>query len=747
MRHSFYKIIFFFLLSFFYSITCTADKINKINIEGNSRVSDETVLMFSSVSIGENFVSKDINDLLKRLYQTNFFKDIKIKFDDGSLTISLIENPIIENINYNGIKSKTLEKELVKDLKLKSRSSFNEIDLNNDKEKLFSELKNKGYYFSKVNIFKENLSDNKINITYDIELNDKSKIKKITFLGNKIFKNAALRNIIVSEEYKFWKFISGKKYLNENLIELDKRLLKNFYLNNGYYEVKIDSSFAKFLDNGDFELIYNINAGNKFSFGQIDLILPSDFDETNFGELKNLFLDLKGKNYSIDLLNKILEEIDKITIEEQYESINASIEEKIEGNEINVKFNIEETEKYFVKKINIFGNNITRENVIRNQFEIDEGDNFSPLLEKKSLDNLRSLNIFKSVQSEIIDGDDPNTKIINISVEEKATGEISAGVGFGTTGSSVSFAIKENNYLGKGIKLDSNLMLSTESLKGMFSVTNPNFRNSDKSINFNIQANETDRLNNFGYLSKKIGFSTGTNFNYLQDLDLGIGISSFFETVETSNSASALQKKQSGNYWDTFFKMNVDLDKRNSKFKPNDGYRSRYFVDIPMISETNTLTNTYDYNYYTELFAKNISSFSIMLQSATSLSDNIKLSERLYVPTNRLRGFERNKIGPKEGNDFIGGNFMTALNFNTTLPQILPNAENLDFLLFLDAANLWGVDYNSSLDKNNDVKSSIGFGVDWFTPVGPLSFSLSQPITKNANDITETFRFNLGTTF
>jgi len=137
----------------------------------------------------------------------------------------------------------------------------------------------------------------------------------------------------------------------------------------------------------------------------------------------------------------------------------------------------------------------------------------------------------------------------------------------------------------------------------------------------------------------------------------------------------------------------------------------------------------------------------MMLQSATSLSDNIKLSERLYVPSNRLRGFERNKVGPKDGNDFIGGNFMTSLNFNSTLPQILPNAQDVDFLLFLDAANLWGVDYNSSLDKNNDIKSSIGIGVDWFTAIGPLSFSFSQPITKNSSDITETFRFNLGTTF
>ena len=747
MLRSFYKIILIFLLSFFYFTYSTAEVINKINIDGNSRVSDETILMFSSVSIGDNLINNDINDLLKRLYKTNFFKDVQIKFEKSILTISLIENPIIENINYIGIKSKTLKDELIKNLKLKSRSSFNEIDLYNDKEKLFSELKNKGYYFSRINIYKENLEDNKINITFDIELNEKSKIKKITFLGDKIFKNTILRNIILSEEYKFWKFISGKKYLNENLIEFDKRLLKNFYLNKGYYEVEINSSFAKFLNDGDFELIYNINPGNKFSFGEIDLILPNDFDEANFIGLKDLFLDLKGKSYSIDIVKKILEEIDKITIDEQYESINASIEEKIDGNIINIEFNIEETEKYFVKKINIFGNNITRENVIRNQLEIDEGDNFNPLREKKSLDNLKSLNIFKSVESEIKDGEDFNTKIINITVEEKATGEISAGVGFGTNGSSVAFAIKENNYLGKGIKLDSNLMLSTESLKGSFNVVNPNFRNSDKSVNFGIEADETDRLKNFGYLSKKFGFSTGTNFNYLKDIDLGFGVSSFYERVETSSSASALQKKLAGNYWDTFLKMSIDLDKRNSKFKPSEGYRSRYFTDIPIISETNTLTNSYDFSYYTQLFNQNLSSFSILLKSATSLSDNVKLSERLYVPASRLRGFERNKVGPKEGNDFIGGNFLTTLNFNSTLPQIFPAAENIDFLLFLDAANLWGVDYNSSLDTNNDIKSSIGVGIDWLTAIGPLSFTLSQPITKNSSDITETFRFNLGTTF
>ena len=213
-------------------------------------------------------------------------------------------------------------------------------------------------------------------------------------------------------------------------------------------------------------------------------------------------------------------------------------------------------------------------------------------------------------------------------------------------------------------------------------------------------------------------------------------------------TASARQKTQAGNYWDTFVKFNLFYDKRNQKFKPSDGYYSRYSLDLPVISDNNTLTNSYDYKYYTELYENNISSFSFLIETANSLTgDDIKLTERLYIPSRRLRGFERGKVGPKDGADFIGGNYLSAINFSTTLPQLFPNLQNLDTSLFIDAANIWGVDYDSSLGDNSKIRSSIGIGIDWFTVVGPLNFSLTEVITKDDNDIEESFRFNLGTTF
>ena len=739
------------LISFLFYLSLTplfAEVVEKIEIQGNERISKETILLFSKTNIKDDLNSNDINEILKSLYDSNFFQDVSVQFKSKILTILVDENPIIENITYNGIKSKTLKEKITKDLKLLSRSSYNEILLNEDKKRIKLSLKDSGYYFSNIDIEVAELGDKKVNIIFDINLGPKAKIKKITFIGDKKFKDGKLRSLIVSEEYKFWKIISGKKYLNENLINLDNRLLKNYYLNKGYYDVKINSSFAKLLNNNDeFELIFNINANNKFLFGVLSIEIPTDFEIDNFAELNSFFAELKDEPYSINVVEKILDKIDSISINEQYQSIKSTVSENILSNTINLTFKIEETEKYLVERINILGNNITRENVIRNQLYIDEGDPYNEILKNKSINEIKSLNFFKNVNSEVIDGNDVNSKIINISVEEKATGEISAGAGFGTTGELLEFAVRENNYLGKGLSIDTRLSLSTERISGKFSINNPNFNNSDKEVNFGLQALQNDKLSNFGYKSSKYGSSIGTKFEYLEDFKLGVETSAYLERIETDSTASARQKTQEGNYFDNYLNFSFDYDKRNQKYKTTDGFRSVYKLNLPIISDNNTLTNTYDYKVYSELFEENISSLSMSFSASTSITgDNIKLSERLYVPQRKLRGFVNGKIGPKDGDDYIGGNYYALMNLSTTIPQILPNAQNIEIISFLDMANLWGVDDNI-LDDGSKLRSSIGLGIDWFTPIGPLNFSFAHPITKNTSDKTETFRFNLGTTF
>ena len=748
MFKSIYKISLFFIFFYFLFIqVLKAEVVEKINVEGNQRISSDTIKMFSGVSVNDNLFEDDLNRILKKLYNTNFFDLVSVKITNKVLIISVKENPIIQNINYEGIKSSKLLEDLKKDIILKSRSSFNEVLLNKDKKNIKSFLKEKGYYFSKIEISIENLEDNKINVTYNISLGEKAKIKKISFIGEKVFKDKKLKGVILSEEYKPWKFLSGKKYLNESMISYDERLLKNFYLNKGYYNVEINSSFAKMTDEQSFELIFNIDANSKLFFGDLKLDLPKDFSKSNYEEVEKFFTKLREEPYSINRIEDIVEKIEIITINEQYESIKASVNEKIVSNKININFKIEETEKFFIEKINIFGNNVTRESVIRNQIEIDEGDPFNQILYAKSLNNIKALNFFESVNGEILDGNQFNTKIINIQITEKATGEIFAGVGTGTDGSNFSFGIKENNYLGRGVKVDSNLNVSEEKIKGKFLVSNPNYKNSDKNLNLSLEATSIDRLAASGYKSNITGFSIGTGFEYLDDLRFGLSSRNTIEKISVDSSASARQKKQDGNYFDSFVGLDFFYDKRNQKYQTTSGFFSGYNLSMPILSDTNTLTNAYNYKIFKELYENNVSTFSFLFKGASSISDDdIKLSERLFIPGKRLRGFESGKIGPKDGSDYIGGNYISSINATTTVPMILENVQSVDIVMFADVANIWGVDYNSSLDKNG-IRSSVGIGLDWLTAVGPLTFSFAQPITKESTDIEETFRFNIGTSF
>ena len=741
----FFNSLIFILL--FCSNNALSNTLERIDIIGNDRISDETIKLFINVKVNDEIDNDKLNDILKDLYETDFFSDVSVSLKNQILAINVLENPIIENIVYEGVKNKKTLEIISENATVKSRSSFNDNAIKNEKTNLENILKNLGYYYSTIDISVIESSNNLVDITFTIDLGKKSKIKKITFIGNKIFKDKKLRNIITSTEYKFWKFISGRKYLNQNVVLFDERLLKNFYRNNGYYNVQINSSFAQLIDNNNFELIFNIDSGQKVFFGNLNLNLPSDFDEKNFYTIKKLFKKTQGEPYSINTIDKILDEIDSITTLEQYKFIKANVIEDLNENLINLEFTVEQSEKFYVNRINIFGNTITSENVIRNQLLVDEGDPYSEILVNKSINNIKSLNFFKKVISKIKDNASTKTKEIDIIVEEKPTGEIYATAGAGTSGASFGFGVKENNFLGNGIGLDTNALISSSQFKGKFTITNPNYNNSDKSLYASLEATETDNYSNFGYKTNKTGFRIGTNFEYLNDFYLGLNTSNFYETIETNSSASTQQQSQEGNYWDSFITLDMNYDKRNQKFQTTSGFKSFYSINIPIVSDTNTLKNYYNYSKYFSFYEQNFSSISLYIQSANSINNrNIKLSERITIPSSRLRGFEYGRVGPKDGDDFIGGNYAYSLNFSSSLPYLFEDSQSFDLIFFADVADIWGVDYNSSI-KGDGTRSSLGIALDWMTPIGPINFSLAYPVSKQAGDKTESFRFNLGTTF
>jgi len=744
------KIIFltqFFLFLLINSVY--AEKVENIIVTGNERISTETIIIFGEINLNEDLNENRLNLILKNLYKTNFFNDVKVNISNNTLNILVSENPIIQSIKINGIKAKKLRDPILESLKLKKNTSFTEFAAKKDRDLFLNILKNSGFYFAEVKLKKIENTNKTIALIYNVELGEKAKIKKIKFIGDKKFKNRKLFRIIASEENKFWKFISTNKLLNQGRINLDKRLLESYYKNKGYYNVKVESSFAQLLDDGQFELIFNINAGEKFFFNDLKLNIPEDYDRNNFSKIDSIFEKLKNQPYSYYNIEKIIKEVELIALNTQYESINATIEETIlENNKINFSIFINEIVKQYVERINIIGNNITREDVIRNKLILDEGDAYNKILHKKTINELKALNFFSEVDDEVVEGSTKNSKIINIEVTEKPTGEISAGAGVGTSGSTIGFAVKENNFLGRGIQFATNLELSDESIRGMFSVANPNFRGSDQSIFTTMQSSETNRLSDFGYKTTKTGFTLGSKFEYYEKMFISPSVTTYYESLKTDSSASSILEKQKGTYFDTDFNYLIDYDKRNQRFQTTDGFRSRFSQSVPLVSETNAIINGYEFNHFEEVLEEMITSFSIYARSVNSLTgDNVRISERLYMPSRKLRGFQSGKVGPVDSNDYVGGNYVSSVNLAATLPNIVPNWQNADFSVFLDAGNVWGVDYSSTISETNKLRSAAGVSLDWHTPVGPLSFSYTGVITKASTDKTEAFRFNLGTTF
>tara|TARA_Y100001970_G_scaffold244072_1_gene309871 strand:- start:926 stop:3163 length:2238 start_codon:yes stop_codon:yes gene_type:complete len=742
------KFIITVLFFVFSSNFLLADEIKKILIDGNKRITDDTIIVFSGIKIGSQVNSDVLNEIVKKLYETNFFNDIKINYNKGILNLKVSENAIIQSVIFNGVKNKRILNTLEENILLKEKNSFFETYIKDDEDKITNILRTNGYYFAKVDSKYLKNDNNTVDLIFDINLGERALIEKIKFIGNKVLKDRNLKQVIVSEEAKFWKIISKRKYLDVQRIELDKNLLKNYYKNNGYYNVSIESSSAQLVNDEYFELIFNINAGEKFYFRNISLELPSNYSNENFKSINSLFKKLKNNVYSLKKIEEILKEIDEIALSKQFEFISAKYNEKIvDKNKIDLNIKIKESEKIYVDRIKVFGNYSTQENVIRNTLLIDEGDPFNEILLNNSINDLKYKNIFKSVKLKVEDSDDSFKKNIIISVEEKPTGEISAGAGAGTSGTQISFGIAEKNYGGTGVRLDTNFLISDTTVRGKFSVDNPNFKNSDRSLRTTLESTSTDQMKNFGYENTRTGLSFGTTYEQYRDIYFSPSFSNYFESLKTSSKASASKKKQEGNYFDSEFSYGLSLNKLNQRFQPTDGYKSTFYQTIPLVSDDYALDTAYEYSKFISPNDSLVLNVSLFARAVTSLNDkDVRVSKRVFVPSKKLRGFEYGRIGPIDGDEFIGGNYGSALNFNTTFPKLLPELQNIDFSIFFDAANVWGVDYNDSLDESK-IRSSTGLAVNWFTPIGPLNFSLATPITKADSDKTETFRFDIGTTF
>ena len=742
------KLLSIILSVLFIAGSSLAEIVNEIQISGNKRVSDETVKVYGEIKpTGSDFSKVDINNILKNLYSTNFFEDVNVEIRNKKLIINLTEYPVINEIVLIGEQNTRVQSQIKKIISSKEKNSFIKNNLNNDVnliKKLYSSL---GYKFAQVETKIRNIDKNNVDLAINVDKGEITRISKIFFTGDKKIKDKRLRDIIASEEDKFWKVISRNTRFNENQVELDKRLLINYYKNLGYHDVKITSSSAEIQDSKNINLYYSIDSGKRYIFAKIETVLDTTFDKEIFFPLRENYNELVGTYYSPFKIKKILEEIDIIIENNNLQFVEHSVQETIEGDKINLAFNIKEGEKIIVERINIKGNNVTNESVIRSELLLDEGDPFTNLNLDKSIAKLKSKNIFNHVKSEVLPGSSDDQKIIEINVEEKPTGELSAGAGVGTNGGTFAFDIQENNWLGEGKIVGINVELSEESLKGKLFYTNPNYDLLGNSIEYHLQNTSNDKPDQ-GYENKLISFGAGTSFEQYKDIYTNLSLNFSYDDLRTNSNASASLQKQDGDFTELAAVYGLTYDKRNRSFMPTDGSIFGFVQSLPIYADKPFIDNTLRFSTYHEFNENYVGSGKIFLSAINGLNDeDVRLSKRKTLSSKRLRGFSKGKIGPVDGNDHIGGNYAAAVNFDVNLPNLLPDSSNTDVSFFVDFGNVWEVDYDDSLDDSNKLRSSTGVNASWISPIGPMTFTLATNLSKASTDKTESFNFNLGTSF
>ncbi len=741
------KFLFISIFIFLQASLTNAEVVNKIEISGNKRVSDETIKIYGGIKINKDYSENDTNKILTDLYSTNFFEDVSLEILNGVLKVRLKEYPVINELLIIGEPSKKYKTRVKKLLKLKEKNSFIKSNLSSDIETIKQVYSSIGYNFVEVNSKIRKIDESNLDLIFDIKRGNISKISKISFTGDKKIREKRLRDVIASEEDRFYKIISRNTKFSQNLINLDKRLLTNYYKSIGYYDVNVVSNSAQIGESGNIELTYSIDAGNRYVINKISTNVDPVFDKNLFYPLNEYYSKITGDYYSPFKVKKILQEIDNLIDRNNLQFVEHNVEENIEGDTISLKFNIYEGEKILVERINVLGNNVTNENVIRSELLLDEGDPFTNLGLEKSEAKLRSRNIFGIVKTTVKEGSAPNLKIIDVEVEERPTGEISAGAGVGTNGGSFGINIQENNWLGEGKQVGFDMELTEESLRGTIDYTNPNYDLLGNSLNYIVSSIRNDKPDQ-GYENTLITAGASTSFEQYKDIFANIGLFYSYDDLRTQDNASASLKKQSGEFSDLAAEYGFKYDLRDRAFMPTDGSVTSFNQTIPVYADKSFISNTFSNSIYHSFNENVVGAGKLFLTSVNGLGgDDVRLSKRKVLKSSRLRGFQKGKVGPVDGKDHVGGNYAAALNFEATLPKLLPESTKTDIGLFLDFANVWGVDYDSTIDESSTIRSSTGVAASWLSPLGPMTFIFSTNLSKASTDKTESFNFNLGTTF
>ena len=749
IKFNLHTIIFIFLTlnNYVYS---NSDQIELIDVKGTQRIDVETVISYSNVKQGDIYTEELGNQVLKQLFETNLFSNIEISFGENILTISVKENPTINLVKFIG-NSKVKDEDLLIEISLKERSVYSRNKVKKDTERMLTLYQRSGRLSTEIVPKVDLLDNNRINLTYEIEESDIAEVSKIIIIGNKIYSSSEIKSIMKTKEKRLLRFLSSSSRYDPDKLEYDKQLVTEFYNNNGYPEFKFISSIAQLsLNKNDFEIILSLNEGDKYDFGEINIL--NELQKINSQYIYDSLPFKTGDQYDASKIKQSIEQIKGYAEQSGYTFIEINPILKIDSEKklMIVDLEINEGPRVYINEIDIVGNTRTVDKVVRREFSLSEGDAYNKFAINYSKDSIRALNFFSDVEVKEIRTEYPDKLNIEIAVEEKNTGEASFGAGYSSANSTtLNIGLKETNFLGKGQKL--NLITSFSETRNTYDVsfTEPYFNNKQLALTGSIYSNYSDP-ESVNYETEEFGLNLSAQFPLSPNTYFDTRYSLFTSKLKADANATNYERLLAGTDTVSTLGYTLRFDKRNSRFKPSRGFVFEIDQDIAGIGGTSYfIKNSLTYNIYRRLSSELIGALKFQAGNLNGYnSEYAPLSSNFKLGGKRLRGFKSGKIGPRTGNSYTGGQYFYLTSLETNIDLNI-DAFDITSTLFLDVGSVWGLENPaySAIDDDHEERASLGVNFNWDSAIGPINIIYATILSSEATDTTDNLYFDIGYNF
>ena len=724
--------------------------IKNIDIKGLQRVERETALSYAGIATDKPVSSQDLNDALKRLYDTGLFSDISFDTKGSTLVISVKENPVIGILAFDG-NDKIDDKILESEIQSSSRSVFSKAKVQQDVQRILDVYKRAGRYGVSVEPKIIQKSENRVDLIFEIEEGPEAKIETINFIGNKHYTGKDLQGEIMSKESRWYRLFSSAENFDREKMNYDQELLRRFYNRHGYADFAVISAIAELSrDKTSFILTFTIDEGTRYKVN--DIQIKSSVSDIDANQWYKYVTFKTGSWYNSDEIEKTVNALTDELSRKGFVFVEVvpHIYKDRESGKLSVVFDIKENAKIFVNRINISGNSRTLDEVIRREFRLSEGNVFNASKIRESRRNIERLNYFSKVdiETEQVAYDKAD---INVNVEEKSTGYFNVGVGYSTVnGALVRAGITENNFLGKGQQVSLNAGVSQRSTDYSFSFTEPYFLDRRLSAGTDLFYQTEDYQDESNYDMDTMGARLRFGWNYTDDLSQYIRYTLKQDKIKNVSTASKYIQEEEGDAIDSVIGQTLVYDKRDNVLKPREGYYLSFGNDISGLGGDDKYLK-FDVRAYKFYTLSDYYTFKFFINGGYVVGyggEDVRLAQRYFLGGNSMRGFETGGISARDKvtKDALGGNWMLYGGAELMFPMGLDEL-GIRGRTFVDIGTTGKPDNinTSDVDYSSSPRVAVGFGFEWTSPMGKIDIDFGIPIVKEDYDETEVFRLNFGT--